>query len=91
VSGSMGNPDEPAGGFVRLRDTRMDIARPVVGAAGAYTVARVLASILPTVPTRDPAAAVIVTLVLIGCALLACYLPARRAVSVDPLIALRTD
>jgi putative ABC transport system permease protein len=63
----------------------------LAGAAGAYVVARVLSSLLPTLPLHDPAAASAVAVALVGFALVACYLPARRAASVDPLIALRAD
>jgi len=63
----------------------------VAGAAGAYIVARLLASMLPTVPMRDPAAAAAVIVVLLGCALAASFVPARRATRVNPIVALRAE
>ena len=63
----------------------------LAGSAGAYVVARVLSSMLPTLPLRDPVAATAVAVALVGAALLACYVPARRATRVDPIIALRAE
>jgi putative ABC transport system permease protein len=71
-------------------------ARPILlgaalGCGGAYAVSRLLISAIPTLPTRDPAALVASALVLVGVALAACYLPARRAAKVDPMVALRHE
>lgn len=63
----------------------------LLGFAGAYAVARLLSAAIPTLPTRDPAALVGITFGLILVALLACYIPARRATKVDPLVALRYE
>jgi len=61
------------------------------GIAVAWGVARVLRSLLFQVGTTDPATFVGVTLFLSGAALLACYLPARRAARSDPVAALRAE
>jgi predicted permease len=63
----------------------------VIGAAGSYAVGKLLISLIPSLPTRDPVTLVITGFVLIVVALVACYLPARRATKVDPLVALRYE
>ena len=61
----------------------------VLGVAGAFALTRLLASLLFGVRASDPLTYVMVSLLLIFVALLACILPARRATKGDPLIALR--
>jgi putative ABC transport system permease protein len=63
----------------------------IIGAAGSYAVGKLLISLIPSLPTRDPITLVIMGFVLIVVALVACYLPARRATKVDPLVALRYE
>ncbi|HEV8367068.1 MAG TPA: ABC transporter permease [Pyrinomonadaceae bacterium] len=63
----------------------------VIGAAGSYAVSKLLISLIPSLPTRDPITLVIMGFVLVVVALVACYLPARRATKVDPLVALRYE
>ncbi|HTG95216.1 MAG TPA: ABC transporter permease [Pyrinomonadaceae bacterium] len=63
----------------------------VLGAAGSYAVGKLLISLIPSLPTRDPMTMVVMGVVLIVVALVACYLPARRATKVDPLVALRYE
>jgi putative ABC transport system permease protein len=62
-----------------------------IGLLGASALTRMLADLLYQVSTLDAATFVLVPLLLVGVTLLACYLPARRAAKVDPLVALRTD
>jgi macrolide transport system ATP-binding/permease protein len=62
----------------------------VVGIAGALAAGQVVASFL-TVSARDPVTYAIVTAVLLIVALSACFIPARRAMRVDPMVALRYE
>jgi len=62
-----------------------------VGLAGTYFVGRLLETTLYRVSALDPAAITGVTAVLLLSALLACYIPARRATQVDPMVALRDE
>ena len=63
----------------------------VIGIPASLAVARVLSSVLVGVTTSDALTIGIVTALLVGVTLLACYLPARRATRVDPLETLRYE
>jgi predicted permease len=73
------------------KGARLILFGALIGFGGAYAVARFLAAAIPTLPTRDPAAMGVIALALVAVALAACYLPARRATKVDPMIALRHE
>jgi ABC-type antimicrobial peptide transport system permease subunit len=63
----------------------------VVGLGGSLLLSRSLQTLLFGVTARDASVFAAVTALLLGVAVLACYVPARRATRIDPLVALRED
>jgi putative ABC transport system permease protein len=70
---------------------RLAIVGLVLGLVVAFAAMRVLSSLLFGVNAHDPLIFGGVTLILATAAILACYIPARRAAHVDPLVALRYE
>ena len=78
-------------GLVLRQTALMTAAGILFGVAGAAAVTRSLAGLLFGVTPLDPATFIVVSLVFAMLALLASYVPARRATKVDPLVALRYE
>jgi hypothetical protein len=75
-----------------MRRTVLLVAGGVaIGLAASIAAARAIAGLLYGVTPADPTALVLATLFLVLVAMLAAYLPARRALHVDPIVALRAD
>ena len=82
------------GDVVRLIGTsgvRLALAGTILGAVGAFALTRFLSGMLFGVSSLDPLTFLAMAATLIAVTLFACYIPARRASRVDPLVALRYE
>jgi ABC-type antimicrobial peptide transport system permease subunit len=78
-------------GMVMKHGLRLALVGLLLGLAGAIAVTRLMQTLLFNVRPADPSTMVAVAAVIAAVALIACYVPARRATRVDPLTALRAE
>jgi predicted permease len=77
--------------MVLTQGLKLTAAGIVVGLAGAAAATRLISSVLYEVPALDPLTFACVAVLLVAVGLFACYVPARRAMKVDPMVALRYE
>ena len=73
------------------RGVALTVVGLVVGILGSLGLTRLMASLLYGVGARDPATMLLVGTLLALVAVIACYVPARRATKIDPLLAVRYE
>jgi len=78
-------------GLVLGHGMKLTLIGLLLGLGGAYGIARLLGSIMPRLVSPDPLALGGMAVLLFVVAVLSCWLPARRATKVDPMIALRAE
>lgn len=91
IRAALGASSQEIVGLVLRRGMRLAAIGMAAGLVAAFALTRFMADLLYGVSPADPVTLVAVTLLLGGIALLACYIPARRATAVDPVVALRCE
>jgi predicted permease len=84
----------PPGNVLRMvlvQAVQLAVSGAIIGLVIALTLARVLRSLIYNVSPADPLTFISVAIMVVAIAMLACYLPARRAAKASPMVALRAD
>ncbi|MGA7524055.1 MAG: ABC transporter permease [Acidobacteriaceae bacterium] len=77
--------------LVLRQGARLAVAGSIIGVIGAFFLRKIMASFLYGLSTNDPVVLLIVPCVMVIVVLLACWIPARRATKIDPMMALRYE
>jgi putative ABC transport system permease protein len=88
---ALGAPPARILGLVLRESAGLIGAGILLGLAGAMGLTRVVSSLLFEIKPTDPATFIFVSSLMLAVGLLACYIPARRAMKVDPMVALRYE
>jgi len=88
---ALGAPPRAVLKLVVGQGMKLALAGVGIGLASAFGLTRLMKGLLFGVSALDPLTFIAVALLLVGVALIACYIPARRAMRVDPLTALRSE
>jgi len=78
-------------GLVMVQGLKLVVSGLAAGLAIALAATRIVANLLVNTAAVDPIAYAVATVLLVSVAALACYIPARRAMRTDPLVALRYE
>jgi ABC-type antimicrobial peptide transport system permease subunit len=78
-------------GMVMKQGARLAVIGAVIGVVAGLALTRLLSSMLFSVSASDPIVFICVPILLIVVTLAACYIPAMRAMKVDPIVALRYE
>ena len=88
---ALGAPNKSVLALVLVEGMRLTVVGALIGVVAALAVTRLMAGLLYGVTAHDPLTFISVTVVMCIVALAACYIPARRAMRVDPMVALRYE
>jgi len=88
---ALGAAPRDVSGMILRQGLRTILAGVAIGALAALALTSTLRSLLFGVSATDPLTFVSMSLALVAAALFACYVPARRATRVDPVVALRSE